>query len=179
MSMVNLNLSAAQAATAPGSIYDFTVKSNAGTDAALSTYKGKVLLVVNTASKCGYTPQYKDLEETYKKYKAQGLEVLAFPSNDFGKQEPGTASEIKKFCETKYHVTFPLFEKNPVSGKEKQSLYQWLVQNDPENKGSEVKWNFEKFLISRDGKVISRFRSGIKPTEDAAVKAIEKALAQK
>ena len=158
------------------SIYDFKVKGNGGEDVSLGKYKGKVLLVVNTASKCGYTPQYKGLEEIYQRYHAQGFEILAFPSNDFGSQEPGTAPEIKKFCETRYHVTFPLFEKNPVSGSQKQPLYHWLVENDSSNKNSEVKWNFEKFLVSRDGKILQRFRSAVRPTDAELTQPIEKAL---
>ena len=169
---------AAPAEQAGQSIYDVKVKSLQGDPVSLSQYKGKVLLIVNTASHCGFTPQYEGLEAIYKKYNAQGFEILGFPSNDFGGQEPGTPKEIKNFCETKYKVTFPLFEKNPVSGKDKQPLYVWLLANDPDQSRvfSEVKWNFEKFLISADGKELDRFRSNTKPDSDEVTKAIEKAL---
>jgi glutathione peroxidase len=169
---------AAFAATAPTSFHEFKVNTLAGVPVDLSTYKGKVVLVVNTASKCGYTPQYQGLQTIYQRYQPKGFEVLAFPSNDFGGQEPGTAKEIKSFCETKYKVNFPLFEKNPVSGSMKQPLYDWLIKNEPGNlRGpSEVGWNFEKFLISKDGKVLGRFRSSVTPESPEVVKAIEGAL---
>ncbi len=160
------------------SLYDFTVNNLFGDPVDLSNFKGKVLMIVNTASKCGFTPQYKALESIYQKYSLQGFEILAFPSNDFGSQEPGSPKEIKNFCETKYKVTFPLFEKHAVSGKDKQALYTWLINNDPDSasKGSEVKWNFEKFLIGRNGKVIARFRSKVTPDSPEVTKAIEGAL---
>ena len=166
------------AANAPTSFHEFKVSTLAGVPVDLSSYKGKVLLVVNTASKCGYTPQYQGLQTIYQRYQPKGFEVLAFPSNDFGGQEPGTAKEIKSFCETKYKVNFPLFEKNPVSGSMKQPLYDWLIKNEPGNlRGpSEVSWNFEKFLISKDGKVLARFRSSVTPESPEVVKAIEGAL---
>jgi len=162
----------------PQSFYDFKVKSLSGEKVDLKQYKGKVLLVVNTASQCGYTPQYKGLQAIYQKYQGKGFEVLGFPSNDFGKQEPGSSADIKKFCELKYKVTFPMFEKNSVSSKEKQPLYSWLIANEPEHEKSpsEVKWNFEKFLISKTGKVIARFRSGTTPESDEIKTAIDKEL---
>jgi len=171
-------LVSAHAAQGPTSFYEFKVNTLAGVPVDLSTYKGKALLVVNTASKCGYTPQYQGLQTIYQRYQAKGFEILAFPSNDFGAQEPGTAKEIKSFCETKYKVNFPLFEKNPVSGSMKQPLYDWLINHEPGNvRGpSEVGWNFEKFLISKQGKVIARFRSSVTPESPEVVKAIEGAL---
>lgn len=160
------------------SLYDVKVNSIDGVPVELSKYKGRVLLIVNTASRCGYTPQYEGLQAAYLKYQKDGLEILGFPSNDFMGQEPGTAKEIKNFCETKYKVTFPLFEKNPVSGNQKQALYQWLVshQESDVKETGEVKWNFEKFLISKNGKVIDRFRSGTKPESSEVIRAIEGAL---
>jgi glutathione peroxidase len=165
-------------AEAASSFYDFKVNTLAGVPVDLSSYKGKVLLVVNTASKCGYTPQYQGLQTLYQRYQSKGFEVLAFPSNDFGGQEPGNAKEIKTFCETKYKVNFPLFEKNPFSGSMKQPLYDWLVKNEPGNiRGpSDVSWNYEKFLISKEGKVLARYRSSVTPESPDVVKAIEGAL---
>lgn len=164
----------------PKTVLDFEVKDIDGDAVKLGdTYAGKVLLIVNTASKCGYTPQYADLEALYEEYKDKGLEVLAFPSNDFGGQEPGTEAEIKEFCSTKFKVTFPLFSKVVVKGEAKAPLYQFLTdtQAHPET-GGEIKWNFTKFLVGRDGKVIARFEPKVKPTDDAVKEAVEKALAE-
>ncbi len=162
------------------SIYQFKVNALFGEKVDLSQYKGKVLLIVNTASHCGYTPQYEGLQAIYNEYHAKGVEVLGFPSNDFGRQEPGTPKEIKTFCETKYKVAFPLFEKNPVSGKEKQPLYAWLISHDPALKSkespTEVKWNFEKFVIGKDGLVKARFLSAVKPESTEVRKALDSAL---
>jgi glutathione peroxidase len=155
-------------------IYQAPVLTQDGGKADLSAYKGKVLLIVNTASKCGYTPQYKGLQETYEKYSAKGLVVLGFPSNDFNGQEPGTNAEIKKFCELKYNVKFPLFGKDKVKGPEKQALYRELIAGAATHE--EISWNFEKFLVSRDGKVIGRFKSAVTPRSDELAKAIEAAL---
>jgi len=156
------------------SIYTIPVKDIDGKSTDLSTYKGKVLLIVNTASKCGYTPQYEGLEKTYEKYKAKGVVILGFPSNDFGGQEPGTNQEVHSFCKLKYGVTFPLFEKGPVKGPEKQPLFSTLLQMAP--KPDEIKWNFEKFLIDRQGHVVSRFLSAVKPDSPELTEAIEKVL---
>jgi glutathione peroxidase len=163
----------------PHSLYDIKVKNIAGKEVSLSIYKGKVLVIVNVASHCGFTPQYAALQDIYQKHKTDHFEILAFPSNDFHGQEPGSNDEIKKFCETKYNVSFPLFDKNPVSGPDKQVLYQWLVANDPNKpkpEDVEVKWNFEKFLISRDGKVLARFRSPVKPDSKEFISAVDSAL---
>ena len=157
------------------SVKDIIVKDMAGKEVKLSDYKGKVLLIVNVASKCGYTPQYTGLEAIYNKYKDQGFEILAFPCNDFGGQEPGTNEEIKEFCSTKYDVTFKLFDKIKVLGDERSSLYVRLINNNVTEKG-DVKWNFEKFLIGKDGNVVSRFRSKVKPESEEMTKAIEKEL---
>jgi glutathione peroxidase len=144
----------------------------------LAPYQGKVLLIVNVASKCGYTPQYEGLEALYKKYQKQGLQLVGFPSNDFREQEPGTEKEIVQFCTSKYGVTFPLYAKlHAVGPPEPAPLYQYLTQAVSEDKGP-VKWNFEKFLVSRDGKIVARFRSAIKPDDPKLVKAIEAELAK-
>lgn len=165
----------------PDSVLGFEVKDIDGNPVKLGDkYAGKVLLIVNTASKCGYTPQYADLESLYQKYHDKGLEILAFPSNDFGGQEPGSESEIKEFCSTKFNVTFPLFSKVPVKGDAKVPLYQFLTdaKTNPASPG-EIKWNFTKFLVGRDGKIVARYESSVKPSDDQVTKAVEDALAAK
>lgn len=141
----------------------------------LSDYKGKVLLIVNVASECGNTPQYAGLEEIYEKYHPEGFEILAFPCNDFGGQEPGTNEQIKNFCSSKYNVTFKLFDKIKVLGKDKSPLYERLINNSVTEKG-DVKWNFEKFLISKEGKIVSRFGNKVQPTSDEIIASIESQL---
>jgi glutathione peroxidase len=165
------------------SIYDIPIKpmeaAEGGTKAtSLGEYKGKVLLIVNVASKCGYTPQYQGLEALYRKYKEQGLVVVGFPSNDFKQQEPGTEQEIVQFCKAKYDVTFPLFAKVTVKGPDKAPLYKYLTEGDHPGK-SEVGWNFNKYLVGRDGKVIAHYDSKVKPDDPALTGAIEKSLAEK
>ncbi len=164
----------------PETIYDFTLKDIEGKAVSLSQYKGKVLLVVNVASKCGYTPQYAGLEKLYKDFKGKGLEIVAFPANNFMNQEPGTSAEIKQFCTEKYGVTFPVFEKISVKGKDIHPLYKWLTDKEihPEY-GGEITWNFNKFLISKEGKIINRFDSKIKPEDPNLVMMIEAALREK
>jgi glutathione peroxidase len=157
---------------------DIPLKDINGKDTSLKAHKGDVLLIVNVASKCGYTPQYKSLEAVYRKYKAEGLAVLGFPCNDFGGQEPGTNEEIKTFCSTKYDVTFPLFDKVHVKGAEQAPLYAALTGKDSPFPG-DIKWNFGKFLIGRDGKIIKRWDSGAKPDSKEVTEAIEAALAAK
>jgi glutathione peroxidase len=149
-----------------------------GKETSLKDYKGKVLLIVNVASKCGYTPQYKGLEATYRKYKDQGLVVLGFPCNDFGAQEPGSNAEIKTFCSDNYDVTFPLFDKLHVKGPQQHPLYSALTGKDSPFPG-DVKWNFGKFLVGRDGTIIKRWDSGVKPESKEVSDAIEAALAAK
>lgn len=144
------------------------VKDVNGKPVTLEAYKGKVLLVVNTASECGFTPQYAGLEALYQKYKAKGFEVLAFPSNDFGGQEPGTEAEIKKFCELKYKTTFPLFSKAKV--KENPDPIFALLQKEA---GEKVAWNFGKFLVNKEGKVVKYYPSKVEPMSDELSKAIE------
>lgn len=160
------------------SVYDFTLPSIDGADAPLGQYKGKVLLLVNVASKCGYTPQYAGLEALYEKYKDQGLVVIGFPANNFGAQEPGTNDEIKSFCTRTYHVSFPMYAKVSVKGDDKTPLYHYLTEEaSPITKG-EIGWNFTKFLVDRNGKVIARFDSKIKPDDPGLKGAVEKALNQ-
>ena len=139
-------------------LYDFTVDDIEGRQVALDRYKGKVLLVVNTASKCGFTPQYQGLEALYRKYREQGLEVLGFPCNQFGAQEPGNEQEIATFCATNYDVTFPMFRKIDVNGGATAPLYRYLKHEKPGLLGTEaIKWNFTKFLVGRDGEVVARY----------------------
>ena len=139
-------------------LYDFTVDDIEGHPVSLDRYKGKVLLVVNTASKCGFTPQYKGLESLYRKYRERGLEVLGFPCNQFGAQEPGSAQEIATFCEANYEVTFPLFAKVDVNGDAAAPLYRYLKHEKPGLLGTEaIKWNFTKFLVDRNGSVVARY----------------------
>jgi glutathione peroxidase len=158
-------------AVAPKSFHDFTMKSIEGKEIPLKTFKNKVLLVVNVASQCGYTKQYGDLEKLYEQYKSKGFEVLGFPANDFGAQEPGTDEEIKEFCSTKFDVKFPMFSKISVLGDDKHELYKFLTAD-----GQDVAWNFEKFLIGKDGKVLKRYKSNVKPMDDELLKDIEAAL---
>jgi glutathione peroxidase len=138
-------------------IYDFSAKLNDGKEKKLSAYKGKVLLIVNTASKCGFTPQYKGLQELYAKYNERGFELLAFPCDQFGHQEPGSNDEIKSFCETNYGVDFPLFSKIDVNGDDEHPLYTLLKSEKGGLLGDSIKWNFTKFLVDKKGKVIERY----------------------
>ncbi len=161
-----------------GSIYDIAVKDIDGKDTTLADYKGKVVLIVNVASKCGFTPQYKNLEAVYQKYKDQGFVVLGFPCNQFGGQEPGTNEEIKQFCTSKYDVTFPLFDKIEVNGANRHPLYVALAGEASPFPGN-IKWNFTKFLIGKDGKILNRFDSKITPDSTEATEAITAALATK
>lgn len=164
----------------PDSVLDFHVKDIDGNDVDLSKFRGKVLLLVNTASQCGLTPQYEGLESLYEKYKAQGLEVLAFPANEFGMQEPGSDEQIKNFCTTNYNVTFPLFSKIVVKGEGIHPLYQFLTSEstNPGHAG-EISWNFAKFLVNREGEVVARFEPKVKPESPEVEAAVEKALAEK
>ena len=156
------------------SFYDFTMDEIDGKPVNLGSYKGKVLLVVNTASLCGNTPQYTDLEAIYEQYRDKGFEVLAFPANNFGQQEPGTNAEIKGFCLTKYSVSFPLFSKISVKGSDKHPLYQYLTEQSPFP--GEVEWNFQKYLVDRSGNVVGRFHHRTKPLSPEVVKEIERVL---
>jgi glutathione peroxidase len=161
-------------------VLNFKIKSLTGKEVDLSKYQGKVVLMVNVASKCGFTPQYKGLQELHKKYAAQGLAILGFPANDFGQQEPGSEEEIGTFCQRNYGVEFDMFSKISVKGPQQADLYHYLTSEKTNPKfAGEVKWNFEKFLIGRDGQVVARFRSKVEPTSEEMVKAIEAELAKK
>jgi glutathione peroxidase len=165
-------------ASAADSIYSIPLKDIDGKDTTLKPNEGKVMLVVNVASKCGYTPQYTALEAIYKKYEPQGLVVCGFPCNQFGGQEPGTDAEIKQFCSSKYDVTFPMFDKLEVNGANRHPLYVLLAGAGSPFPG-DIKWNFTKFLVGRDGKILNRFDSAVKPDSAEVTKAIEAALAAK
>lgn len=158
-------------------IKQITVKDIDGKSVSLSDYEGKVLLIVNVASYCGFTKQYSGLEEIYKQYKDKGFEILAFPCNQFGEQEPGTNEEIKNFCSSKFDVSFRLFDKIDVNGKDKSPLYSILTDNEVTGK-SDIKWNFEKFLIDKDGNVVARYSSKVEPKSKELISAIEKELAK-
>ena len=159
---------------ASGSIFELKATNIDGSEVSLSNYKGKVLLVVNTASRCGFTPQYKSLEKIYKKYKERDFVVLAFPSNDF-RQELPTDEEIKEFCEA-YELSFPIFAKGKVKGFEKQEVFKYLTDDSNGRSIGEIRWNFEKFLVSREGKLVKRFRSSLDPSQDEISIAIESLL---
>jgi glutathione peroxidase len=159
------------------SIHDFSVKTIGGQEKSLTDYKGNVLLVVNVASECGYTPQYDGLEKLHEQYAARGLRVLGFPANEFGAQEPGTDAEIQAFCTSKFGVKFDMFSKIKVKGEGMHPLYDWLQSKDTNPEfGGPVKWNFNKFLVDRDGKVIGRFEHKVEPLAGEVTAAIEKAL---
>jgi glutathione peroxidase len=163
---------------ASASIYEIPLTDIDGHDTTLKPYAGKVILIVNVASKCRLTPQYSALEATYKKYQDQGLVVCGFPCNQFGKQEPGTSDEIKRFIAKKYHITFPMYEKINVNGQWRHPLYIALAGENSPYPGN-ISWNFTKFLIGRDGKIVARFDSDIKPDSPEVTQAIETALASK
>jgi glutathione peroxidase len=158
-------------------IYDFKVTNIDGKSVPLSKYKGKVIVVVNVASHCGYTPQYEALESVYKAKKGKGLVILGFPANNFGAQEPGTDTEIKQFCTSKYSVTFPMFSKISVKGEDEHPLYKWLISTS-DRPNDDIEWNFSKFVIGKDGKVAARFRSKSTPDSPEVTAAIEAALAK-
>ncbi|MBK7706299.1 MAG: glutathione peroxidase [Acidobacteria bacterium] len=156
------------------SVHDFTMKNIDGREIRLDEYKDKVVLIVNTASKCGLTPQYEGLQNLYDKYKDKGFFVLGFPANNFMRQDPGTEQEIKEFCTLKYKVTFPMFSKISVKGDNQHALYRYLTGQ--KDFGGDITWNFEKFLVDGNGRVIARFSPSTKPDDPALVAAVEKAL---
>jgi len=164
---------AATGAAVGGSLYDFSADTITGEPQNLSEYKGQVILIVNTASKCGFTKQYAGLQELYEKNKDRGLIIIGFPANNFGAQEPGTNQEIQQFCSTTFHVTFPMFGKISVKGENMHPLYAWLTSHP---NGDKVSWNFNKFLIGRDGELIEHFGSRTAPDAKGLTTAIEKAL---
>jgi glutathione peroxidase len=163
-------------AMAENNFYEFTVNSIDGTQTPLTEFEGKVIMVVNTASLCGYTPQYEGLEALYEKYSTKGFVILGFPSNDFGSQEPGTNSQIKDFCHAQFGIKFPLFEKGSVRGPTKQPLFSYLTNEANPQLQKEIGWNFEKFLINREGKLVKRFDSSVKPDSEELKTAIENLL---
>jgi len=170
-------LAAGATAARATSIYDFTMKSIDGQPVSLKTYSGKVVLLVNVASKCGFTPQYAGLEALYEKYKDRGLVIVGIPANNFGSQEPGTNEEIKKFCSSKYNVSFPMMAKVSVLGEDKTPLYQFLTDKsqDPQF-GGDIKWNFTKFLFDRKGNLLARFEPNVTPDSPEVQTAVESAL---
>lgn len=163
-------------APAPTSVHAFTVDDLEGKPFALEQLRGKVVLVVNTASQCGLTPQYEQLEALYRRFKDRGLVVLGVPSNDFGGQEPGTAEQIREFCSSKFEVSFPLLAKQTVKGEQKCALYRFLTTSNAAHTG-EIQWNFTKFLVDKEGRVINRFGPRLSPDDASVVQAIEAALA--
>ncbi len=158
------------------SFFDFTLTNIRGHEVSMSEYKGKVVMVVNTASKCGFTRQYRDLQKLHDTYKDQGLVILGFPANNFGKQEPGSNEEIVEFCELNYNISFPLFSKIDVVGPNQHSFFEFLTGADNQNFTGAIKWNFEKFLIDKDGNLQHRFRSFTNPKSKKIVRAIEQLL---
>jgi glutathione peroxidase len=179
MIMSTIGCTAEERTTKGGSIHQFTMKNIDGVATPLSNYRGKVVLIVNVASQCGYTRQYANLEALHTSMAAKGLSILGFPANNFGGQEPGTNQEIKEFCSTKFNVTFDMFEKISVKGSDKHPLYAFLTSGGGNGDLSgEVGWNFEKFLVDKEGKVVKRFKSGVDPMSDELMKAIEQELAK-
>ena len=159
------------------SLYDIPLKTLSGEDASLADHKGKALLVVNVASKCGLTPQYAGLEELHERYAERGFSVVGFPCNQFFEQEPGTNEEIATFCSSTYGVTFPLFDKIEVNGPDRHPLYAELTEKaDAEGKAGDIAWNFEKFLLSPDGQIVARFRPLVEPEDPELVQAVEAQL---
>jgi glutathione peroxidase len=154
-------------------VYDFSLESLSGEEVSLSQFEGNVLLIVNTASECGYTPQYKELQELYEEYNDQGFYVLGFPANNFGGQEPGSDEEIAQFCEMNYGVTFPMFTKISVKGDDQHPLYNYLTQTDNPDFTGEIGWNFEKFLVDRNGNVVRRFKSNVTPMGEELTSAVK------
>jgi len=169
-------LTMATVLSAASGLYSFTLNSIDGKPAPLADYKGKVALLVNVASQCGYTPQYAPLESVYNKYKDQGFVILGFPANNFGAQEPGTNEEIKTFCNRKYSVTFPMYAKISVKGADQAPLYSYLTTQTAPGISGEIKWNFTKFLVDKNGNVVKRFEPAVTPDSQEVVAAIEAEL---
>jgi glutathione peroxidase len=177
--LVLMALLGMSALAAEKNVYDFTLNSIDGRPTPLSNFKGKVVLLVNVASRCGFTPQYAGLESLYEKYKDRGFVIVGIPANNFGGQEPGTNQEIKTFCTAKYHVSFPMMAKVSVKGSDITPLYAFLTdKNLHPDTGGEIGWNFTKFLVGPDGKVIARFDSKVEPESPEVTSAVEKALAE-
>lgn len=157
-------------------IYDYEMKSLSGNEVSLSEFQENVIMIVNTASECGYTPQYKELQELYEQYEERGFVVLGFPANNFGGQEPGSDEEIAQFCELNYGVTFPMFSKISVKGEDQHPLFQFLTSADNKDFKGEIGWNFEKFLIDRNGNIVRRFKSSVTPMSEEVTNSIENIL---
>jgi glutathione peroxidase len=176
--MLSLLLFASALTGAAKNVFDYTLKTIDGEPAPLSVYKGKVVMLVNVASRCGFTPQYTALESIYEKYKERGFVIIGIPANNFGAQEPGTNQEIKTFCQSKYNVTFPMMSKVSVKGEDKAPLYQYLTDKSANSKtGGDIQWNFTKFLVGADGQIIARFEPKVTPDSPEVTGAIEQALA--
>jgi glutathione peroxidase len=177
-SLLSLGVFMSLAAFGANSVHEFTMKSIDGNESSLAAYRGKVMLIVNVASKCGYTRQYSGLEALYQKYKGQGLVIVGVPANNFGGQEPGSDAEIQQFCSRTYGVSFPMLSKVSVKGDDQTPLYAFLTdKNEHPETGGDVRWNFTKFLVDGNGKVIGRFESKVEPDSAELVQAVEKALA--
>src|ERR1700751_5523530 len=174
--LLALTLTIAGSLFATSSIYDFTLPSIDGKPIPLASFKGKVVLMVNVASQCGYTPQYNALEAIYEKYKDRGFVIVGFPANNFGAQEPGTNEEIKTFCSRKYNVTFPMYAKISVKGADQAPLYAYLTKETGKGIAGEIQWNFTKFLVDRNGNVVQRFEPAVTPDSTEVTTAIEKQL---
>jgi glutathione peroxidase len=174
--LIGVTLIMATSLSAGSGLYNFTLNSIDGKPAPLAEYKGKVIMIVNVASKCGYTPQYSALEGMYEKYKGEGFVILGFPANNFGAQEPGTNEEIKTFCSRKYNVSFPMYSKISVKGEDQAPLYSYLTKDAGPSVAGEIKWNFTKFLVDRNGNVVQRFGPAVTPDSKEVTEAIEKAL---
>lgn len=178
LALVTLPLHAQEKKTSP--LYALTMDSLAGKPVEFKRYQGKVLLIVNVASECGYTPQYKGLQDLHKKYAAKGLAVLGVPSNDFGQQEPGTNAQIAAFCQKNYGVAFDMLAKVGIVGKQQSPLYRYLTSKEANAKtAGPVQWNFEKFLVGRGGQVVARFAADVEPEDEMLVKAVEAELGKK
>src|SRR6185437_4210796 len=177
LALVLFLATSAMLATTAGSIYDFTISSIDGKPVSLKSYKGKVVLLVNVASKCGFTPQYTGLEALYEKFKDRGFVIVGVPANNFAQQEPGTNEEIKTFCSRKYNVSFPLMSKVSVLGEDKSPLYRYLTDKSSDPKfGGDIKWNFTKFLFDRNGNPVARFEPAVTPDSPEVKAAVETAL---
>ena len=176
--LLGVTLTMAGSLLAASSIYDFTLPSIDGKPLPLASFKGKVVLMVNVASQCAYTPQYTALESIYEKYKDRGFVILGFPANNFGEQEPGTNAEIKTFCSAKYNVTFPMFSKISVEGRDQNALYAYLTKAANPSVAGDIQWNFTKFLVDRNGRVVRRFEPPVTPDSPQVMDSIENRLKQ-
>jgi glutathione peroxidase len=174
--LVLLGLATMATQASAASLYDFTLPSLEGKPMPIADFKGKVILMVNVASRCGYTPQYKALESVYEKYKDKGFVILGFPANNFGAQEPGTNEEIKTFCSRTYNVSFPMYSKVSVKGDDETPIYNYLTKSAKPDIAGDIKWNFTKFLVDRNGNVVHRFEPAVTPDSPEVIAAIEQLL---